>query len=62
MVSILPVGDSILVTPKRLELDEARRQFKKILKDSGLSVDELLNGLEEEREKVYREKYGKKGR
>lgn len=62
IVSIIPVGNSIIVTPKRLELDEARRQFKKILKDSGLSVDELLKGLEEERESLYREKYGKKGR
>lgn len=62
LVSIIPVGDSIIVTPKRLELDEARRQFKKILKGSGLSVDELLKGLEEERETLYREKYGKKGR
>jgi len=62
VVSIIPVGDSIIVTPKRLELDEARRQFKKILKGSGLSLVELLKGLEEERETVYREKYGKKGR
>lgn len=62
IVFIIPVGDSIIVTPKRLELDEARRQFKKILKGSGLSVEELLKGLEEEREAVYREKYGKKGR
>lgn len=62
IVSIIPVGDSIIVTPKRLELDEARRQFKKILKGSGLSVDDLLKGLEDERENVYREKYGKKGR
>lgn len=62
IVSIIPVGDSIIVTPKRLELDEARRQLKKILKGSGLSLDELLKGLEEEREAVYREKYGKKVR
>ncbi|MBI4745204.1 MAG: AbrB/MazE/SpoVT family DNA-binding domain-containing protein [Deltaproteobacteria bacterium] len=62
VVSIIPVGDSIIVTPKRLELDEARRQFKKILKVSGLSVDDLLKGLEVERETLYREKYGKKGR
>ncbi|MEK6725893.1 MAG: AbrB/MazE/SpoVT family DNA-binding domain-containing protein [Deltaproteobacteria bacterium] len=60
-VSIIPVGDSIIVTPKRLELDEARRQLKKIIKDSGLSVADLLKGLEEERKTLYREKYGKKG-
>lgn len=32
IVSIIPVGDSIIITPKQLELDEARRQIRKILK------------------------------
>lgn len=62
VVYIIPVGDSIIVTPKRLELDEARRQIGKILKESGLSVKEVLSGLKEEREILYRETYGKKGR
>ncbi|MBI3752480.1 MAG: AbrB/MazE/SpoVT family DNA-binding domain-containing protein [Deltaproteobacteria bacterium] len=60
-VSIIPVGDSIIVTPKRLELDEARKQLRKILKGSGLSVEELLGGIKEERENLYKERYGKKG-
>lgn len=60
VVSILPVGDSLIITPKRLELDEARRQIKKILKASGLSVEALLSGLKEEREALYKETYGKK--
>ena len=61
-VSIIPVGDSVIITPKRLELDEARREIKKILKASGLSPEDLLVGLKEEREKVYQETYGKKSR
>jgi len=62
VVSIIPVGDSVIITPKRLELDEARREVKKILKASGLSLEDLVAGLEEEREKLYRETYGKKSR
>ena len=62
VVSIIPVGDSVIITPKRLELDEARREVKKVLKASGLSLEDLLAGLEEEREKLYRETYGKKSR
>lgn len=62
VVSIIPVGDSVIITPKRLELEEARREVKKILKASGLSLEDLLAGLEEEREKLYRETYGKKSR
>jgi AbrB family looped-hinge helix DNA binding protein len=62
VVSIIPLGDSVIITPKRLELDEARRQIRKIMKASGLSEKELLKGLEEERGLLYRETYGKKRR
>jgi AbrB family looped-hinge helix DNA binding protein len=60
IVSIIPVGDSVIITPKRLDLDEARRQIRRIMKASGLSEKELLKGLEEERELLYKETYGKK--
>ena len=60
VVSIIPVGDSIIITPKRLELDEARRQIKKILKDTAVSPEEILAGLRVERESLYKETYGKK--
>ena len=62
IVSIIPVGDSVIITPKRLELDEARREIKKILKASRISLEDLLEGVKEEREKLYHETYGKKSR
>lgn len=62
VVYIIPVGDSVIITPKRLELDEARRQIRRILKESGLSAEDVLEGLKEERETLYRETYGKKSR
>lgn len=60
VVSIIPVGDSVIITPKRLELEEARRQIRKIMKASGLSEKELLKGLGEERDLLCKEIYGKK--
>jgi AbrB family looped-hinge helix DNA binding protein len=60
LVSIIPIGESIIVTTKRLELDEARRQIKRIIKAAGISVEELLAGLKEERENLFKETYGKK--
>lgn len=60
VVSIIPVGDSLIITPRRLELDEARREIKKVLKASGLSLEELLAGLKEERATLAKESYGKK--
>ena len=61
-VSIIPVGDSVIITPKRLDLDDARREIKKILKAAGMSPEDLLAGLKEEREKLYQETYAKRRR
>ena len=59
VVSLIPVGDSVIVTPRQLPLDEARREIKKILRQTGLSVEEVLAGIREEREALYEEIYGK---
>jgi AbrB family looped-hinge helix DNA binding protein len=59
-VTIIPIGDSILVTPKKLGFEEARREIRKIMKDSGVTLDDLLEGLEEERKKLFEETYGRK--
>jgi len=62
VVSVIPVGDTVIITPKRLELDEARRQIRRILKKSGLSLEDVLAGLKEERKTLYEETYGRKSR
>ena len=59
IVSIIPLGDTILVTPQRLELDDARRQIKRILNQSGLSLEEVLKGIDEERDMLFGELYGR---
>jgi len=60
-VSIIPIGDSLLVTPKTLKLEDARRELRRIMRASGLSLEALLEELSEERDLLYRETYaGKK--
>ena len=59
-VTFLPIGDSVIISPKRLDLDEARRQIRRIVKESGLTEVEILSELKKERESLNREKYGKK--
>jgi len=59
-VSVIPIGDSILVTPKKLGLEEARREIRKIMKDAGVTLEDLLEGLEEERTRLFEETYGEK--
>jgi len=60
IVSMLPIGESIIITPEPMQLNEARRQMKKILLSSGMSVEELVEGLKEERSKLFGELYGDK--
>jgi antitoxin PrlF len=59
-VTFLAIGDSVIISPKRLDLDEARRQIRRIVKESGLTEAAILSDLKKEREALYREKYGKK--
>ena len=61
-VSLIPLGDAVIIAPQRLELDDARRRINKILKDTGVQADDLLTGLVKEREALYRERYEKKAR
>ena len=60
VVSIVPVGDSLVITPKRIELDEARRQLRRLLKASHLEIGELIEGLKEQRDELFSETYGPK--
>jgi len=49
-----------LVTPKKLGLEEARREIRKIMKDAGVTIEDLLEGSEEERTRLFGETYGEK--
>ncbi len=51
-VTIIPLGDSLLVTPRTLKLEDARRELRKMLRSSGLSLKDLLDGLSEERSRI----------
>ncbi len=60
VVNIIPVGDTLIITPRRLEIEEARRQIRKIMKAAGLSPEDFLAGLQEERKSLFEEKYRQK--
>lgn len=58
-LEFIPIGnDAVLLTPKRLELDEARRLIQGILKQTKVSADEVLQGLDSSREEVFQRHYG----
>ena len=59
-VDIFAFGNGLWITPRRVELDEARRQIASILKRSGLTPKDVLKSLSKERTLLYQEKYGKR--
>ena len=60
VVSIIPVGDSVIITPKKLELDEARREIKKVLKAAGLSPGSPGGAQRRTRKAISRDLWEKK--
>lgn len=62
-VEFIPLGrEAVLMTPKRLELKEARRLIRGILKQTQVKAEEVLAGLAESREEVFQKYFGKKSR
>lgn len=56
--SLIDMGDgSLLLTPKRSEITRLGEKVSKILDSENVSLDDLLNGLDEEREHYYRDHY-----
>lgn len=59
-VTLIPLGESILIAPQKLGLDEARRKIQQAIRATGLSPDEVLAGLTEERQALFEELYAKR--
>ena len=60
-LAFIPIGKSaVLLTPKRLELEEARRMIRIVLKQTKVSPEEVLKGLESSREEIYQKHYGRR--
>jgi hypothetical protein len=57
-VSLIPLGDTVIISPRRLALEEARRELKVILKEADCTLDELTEGLKGERQTVFEDLYG----
>lgn len=53
-------GGSFLLKPKVLDVDVLSRRIAKRLKEENVSLDELLQALDEERKNYYQENYVKK--
>jgi bifunctional DNA-binding transcriptional regulator/antitoxin component of YhaV-PrlF toxin-antitoxin module len=58
--TLIDLGDgSFLLTPRISQVNRLGDRIADILKDDSISIDDLLNALDEERERYYRENYAK---
>ncbi len=58
-VTLIPLGESVLIAPQKLGLDEARRKIQQAIRATGISADEVLAGLTSERQALFGELYAK---
>jgi bifunctional DNA-binding transcriptional regulator/antitoxin component of YhaV-PrlF toxin-antitoxin module len=56
--TIVKVDSYVVMTPKRLVVSEVTGQLEQLLAEKGLTLDDLLSGLEDERARLFEERYG----
>ena len=60
VLTLIDLGDgSFVFTPRLLQIDRLGDQVSQALTEAGVTVDELLQALDEERESYYQENYAK---
>ncbi len=59
-VTLIPLGESVLIAPQKLGLDEARRKIQQAIRATGVSPDEVLAGLTSERQTLFEDLYAKR--
>ena len=59
--SLLQLGDTLIATRKKLVTPEIARLVEALMEEEGITLGDLLDGLEEQRRVYAREKYGIEG-
>jgi AbrB family looped-hinge helix DNA binding protein len=56
--SLIQLGDTLVATRKKLVAPDVARAVEELMREEGLTLADLLEGLEKQREDYAREKYG----
>jgi len=60
VLTLIDLGEgALLLSPKIIQLDRLGDRVDRIMEEEGVTVDDLLAALEEERERYYQERYAK---
>ncbi|MCB8943544.1 MAG: AbrB/MazE/SpoVT family DNA-binding domain-containing protein [Ardenticatenaceae bacterium] len=60
-VTLIQVGDNILVSPKSLRTFELADKLADMMAEEGVTLADILSDLPQIRQEIYREKYGDSG-
>ena len=57
-LTLVKVGDVILLSPRPLKVDAVARKAERDMKKAGLKLEDLLTDLDRQRDRYVRERYG----
>ena len=57
-LTLVKVGNVILMTPKVLQVDALAKKARKEMKKAGLTVDDILDDLDLQRDRYNKDRYG----
>ena len=61
VLTIIDLGEgTFLLKPKASQIDKLSKRAARVLKEDNVSLEDIFETLDEEHQKYYEEKYGKK--
>jgi len=57
-LTLVKVGNVILMTPKVLQVDTLAKKARKEMKKTGLTIDDVLADLNRQRDRYNKDRYG----
>lgn len=58
VLTIVDLGGVFVVSPQVSLVSKIAREIEQLRAEAGLSLEDLLQGLDDERRRLYRERYG----
>lgn len=58
MLTVVKVGNVLLMTPRPLQVDRLAKVAQQVLKKQGLRIDDMLEDLRHQRVRYNKERYG----
>lgn len=58
VLTLVDLGDAFFLSPKVSVVPKLAAEIERLREEAGLSVEDLLDGLDEQRRRYYEERYG----